>query len=86
MKRISELLGRIIGIQSSEALVLIAVQQALKKQFALEVPLGSISRKGSSITLKGIDQSARSALFIKKESVLKEINITQSVRIIRDIR
>ena len=75
-----------IGIQARESLVLIAAQQALKKQFAIEVPLGSISRKGSLITLKGIDQATRSALFIKKEAILKEINGLQSVRTIRDIR
>ena len=85
MKRISELLGRMIGIQARESLVLIAVQQALKSRLSLEVPLEAISCKGATVTLKGIDQSARSALFIKKETILKEINGLQSVRTIIDI-
>ena len=86
MKRISEFFERIRNIHAREALVRIAAQQALKTQLLIEVGLESISCKGDAIALKGIDQSARSALFIKKESILKEINEAQTVRIIRDIR
>jgi len=86
MKSISEFFGRFRNIQVRESLVRLAVQQALKGWLALEVPLEAISCKGATVTLKGVDQSARSALFIKKEAVLKEINAAQSVRIIRDIR
>jgi len=86
MKSISEFFGRFRNIQVRESLVRLAVQQALKSRLVLEVPLESISCKGATVTLKGIDQAARSALFIKKESILKEINGLQTVRIIRDIR
>ena len=85
MKSISEFFGRFRNIQVRELLVRLAVQQALKGWLALEVPLEAISCKGATVTLKGIDQSARSALFIKKETILKEINGLQSVRTIIDI-
>ena len=85
MKLISELLGRIRNIQARESLVRLAVQQTLKKQLSIEIPLERISCKDVAVTLKGIDQSARSAIFIKKEAILKEINELQSVRIIREI-
>ena len=86
MKSISELLGRIRNIQARESLVRLAVQETLKKQLSFEIPLEAISCKGAAVSLKGIDQAARSALFIKKESILKEINAAQSVRVIQDIR
>jgi hypothetical protein len=85
MKRVSEFFGRIRNLQAREALVRLAVQQALKNRLTLEIPMGSISYKGATVILKGIDQAARSALFIKKASILKEINTSQSVRTIEDI-
>ena len=86
MKRISEFLARFRNIQARESLIRLAIQQALKSRLVLEVPLESISCKGATITLKGVDQTARSAIFIKKEAILKEINGLQSIRIIKDIR
>ena len=83
---IAELLGRMRNIQARESLFRLAIQAALKKEVGLDVPLESISPKGTTVVLKGVDQAARSTIFIKKESILNEINTAQAARTITDIR
>ncbi len=86
MKGIAEFLNKMRGVQAREAVVRLAIQAALKRQIGLEILLGSISSKGGAVDIKGIDQAARSAMFIKKSAILAEINAAQTIRLITDIR
>jgi hypothetical protein len=86
MKNISEFFKRIGGIQAKQIALRASIQAAVKESIGLEIPLGDISVRSGSVTLKGLSQSARSVLFIHKLKILTTINDLQSIEKITDIR
>lgn len=86
MLKISEFFKKIQSKHTQELFVRSIIQSILKKYLSIEVPVENISFKSDSIILKGISQVARSQIFIKKEFIIKDINIDQSIKKFSDIR
>ena len=74
------------GKFAQEIAVRAVIQEIIKKQTTLEVPLDKITFVGMDMVLKNLDQTAKSAVFIKKASLLKEIAATVSKKNITNIR
>lgn len=83
---ISELFKRIKGIQAREVLLRTAVQEAIKKNTGADISLESVSFSSDSVVLKNSNSSLRSAIYVKKASILDEINRGQTVKKVVDIR
>ena len=62
------------------------IQETIKKQFNIDIPIGNIEVKDSTITLKGASSGLKAAIYTKKSSIISIINTGQSVRTITDIR
>ena len=86
MLKISEFFKRIQGKQAKEFLMRSSVQSVVRKYTGVDIPLESISLNSDVVTLKDISQSARSAIFIKKQAILAEINSAQTIRTITGIK
>ncbi len=86
MLKISEFFKKIQNRHTKELFVRSVVRDSLKKIVNVEVPVEAISFKSSIAVLKDVSQSARSQIFIKKQTIIQEINSLQSIRIVEDIR
>lgn len=86
MFNIKDFLVRIKGLQAKEHLIKSSIQEAVKKNIDLDVSSEAICISGSTVILNKISQSARSALFIKKDIILEDINERQQARLISDIK
>jgi len=86
MLSIGKFFERIQNVRMKGYILRKVVQESMKNHVGLEVPMEAISIHSSAVILKNVSQSLRSAIFIKKGSVLKEINEKQTVREITDIR
>ena len=49
------------------------IKEMIKKHVGIDVPIENIAPKNGIVTLKNISQSARTAIFIKKEKILEEL-------------
>lgn len=83
---ISEFFKRIKGAHMREILVRTAIKDSLKKTTGLDIELESIAFSWDSLVLKGLSSGARSVIFIKKTAVLEDINRSQTLKKISDIR
>jgi hypothetical protein len=83
---IADFFKKIKGSFAKEVFVRNAIKEAVKKYAGADVNIEDVSFQGSTAILKNINQSARSTVFIKKHSIIKEINSAQNVRIVSDIR
>ena len=63
-----------------------AIGESFRKITGIEVPVESIAIKAGTVSLKGINQADKSTIFIKKQALLKDINASQTIRKIDDIR
>ncbi|MEK7641986.1 MAG: hypothetical protein AAB365_03280 [Patescibacteria group bacterium] len=86
MLKISEFFKRIQGKHSKELAVRSTVAEAIKKHARFDIPLEYIDFSSSTAILKGITAMQRSQIFIKKQTILSEINSQQSIRVVTDIR
>ena len=86
MFNISQLLNRIRSIQSKGMVGIILVHDSILKNVGIDIPLGDISIKSSVVSIKNISQSAKSAIYIKKQAILKDINKDSVNPIAREIR
>jgi len=62
------------------------IQETIKKQFNIDIPIGNIEVKDSTITLRGASSGLKAAIYTKKASMVAMINSGQDVRTITDIR
>lgn len=83
---ISKFLERIKGSRSKGIIQVMVVHDSIMKIMGIDIPIEKIIIKSSVVTLKGTSQSTKSAIYIKKQSLLNEINSGQEIPIIRDIR
>ncbi len=83
---IGEFLKKIQNSRSKELVFHAAVQEAIKKFVSIEVPQEAIKFRSGVITIQGISQSAKSAIFIKKEAILEEVNKNQQIYTVKDFR
>jgi hypothetical protein len=86
MFSIAKFFERIQNAQAKEVFLLKAIQDALKKHVGIDIPIENISCKSDSVSLKNVNSAAKSAIFIKKAAILKEINEVQQMRVVKDIR
>jgi len=86
MKSISEFFAKVQGRQMKELLARQSVQEALKKAISADVPIEDISLKSYDLRIRGLSQSAKTAVYIKKAAILKEANERLAPRVIRDVR
>ena len=73
MKSISEFFSRILGKQGEEMRLRLAFQEIIEKYAKTKVPFDAISFSIKTVSIKGLSQGAKSAIFIKKPAMLKEI-------------
>ena len=86
MFNISGFFKRIQNAHTKELFIRTVIRDSIKKSTTIEIPLESISFNASTAILKGISQSLRSVIFIKKRVILADINANQTIRAISDIR
>ena len=86
MLSISQFFNRIRGRHATELFVRSAIQEAIRKHTSIPVPVEAISFASTSVVLKNINQTAKSVIFIKKVAIIREINTSQTVRTITDIK
>ena len=83
---IGKFFERIQNSYTKEIFVRSTIIDALKKIVNIDVSIKDISIKGDTLSISGISQSARSVIYIKKESIMKEINGIQKIKQINNIR
>ena len=86
MLSIGKFFERIQNVRTKELFIRSVIRDAIKKHVSVEIPVESIALKSSDITLKNINSSLRSAIFIKKQTLIAEINAAQAIRSFTDIR
>lgn len=83
---ISHLFERIKNTYGREVVVRGAIQAGVKKFTSTEIPLDSISFSSTTVILTGVSHIIRSVIFVKKKAILQEINRSQTIRVVTDIR
>ncbi len=86
MFNIKDFLKRASGRQAKELFFRQTAQGVIKRLIKIEIPIGSIVLKNTSIHLNDISQAARSAIFIKKQEILAEVNKSQDFCKVNDVR
>ncbi len=86
MFNIASFFQKIGGRRATEIFVRTAIQEAIRKHTSIPVPLEAISFASTNVVLKNINQTAKSVIFIKKIPIIREINTSQTVRTITDIK
>lgn len=86
MFNIAGFFKKIQNSHTKELFIRTIVIQAIKKFTQSDIPIESVSFNSSTIVLKNISQSLRSIIFIKKQTIISEINSSQTIRIVTDIR
>ena len=71
---------------AKEVLMREVIKEAILHQTGADLPIKSIAIKSGTITLENISQSLKSAIYIKKQAILKEIAGKQDIRPMIDIR
>ncbi|MCX6706155.1 MAG: DNA polymerase III subunit beta [Candidatus Woesebacteria bacterium] len=67
------LTGEVQNSFTKEVVLRTTIKEAIKKHVGIDIPIENISPKNGIVTLKNISQSARSAIFIKKQKILGEL-------------
>ena len=83
---IGEFFNRIKGSFAKEIALREAIRQVIQKNIGIDVPITAITVKNGIVSLAGVSQAAKSAIYIKKQAILKEFQTVQNVRAITDIR
>ncbi len=86
MLSIKSFFEKIQNVRTKELFVRSTISDVIKKLTSIEISPENISFSSSTLHLKGINQSARSVIFIKKTNLIKEINDAQSAKVVTDIR
>jgi hypothetical protein len=83
---ISEFFKKIQGSYTKEILIRNAIKEAILHQTGADIPITAVIFKSDTVMLTGVSQSLKSAIYIKKQAILKEIADKQDVRVVNDIR
>jgi hypothetical protein len=86
MRSISEFFKDIKGRQARAARLRTVVQEAVIKHAGVRVPLEAISLSAGAAVLKGLDQTEKSVVFIKKTAILAEIGARLGDGSVADMR
>ena len=86
MKSIAEFFKNIKGRQARAVHLRMVVKEAVEKYAHVSVPLEAIDLSSGTAVLKGLDQTAKSVVFIKKTAILAEIGARPDTQSVVDIR
>ncbi|MGC9605376.1 MAG: hypothetical protein ABSF56_01275 [Minisyncoccia bacterium] len=86
MKSISEFFENIRTRQARTARLCTVVQGAVEEHAHIPVQLEAISFSGRTAVIRGLDQTAKSVVFVKKTAILAEIGAKLGDRSVVDIR
>lgn len=86
MKSIGEFFARIRGKQAQELRLRFAVREIVKRYAGIEILPSSISFSMKAVSIKGLSQAAKSALFVKQSAIIKEIQEKVPERPVDSIR
>jgi len=84
MRSISEFFSKIQNRHAKGLFAIKSVQDSIKARAGVDVEASSVSFKGRVIALRGLSQSAKSQIYIKKSAILADIS--SQAHIIEDIR
>lgn len=71
---------------SKEIFLRTAIIDSIKLLTGIEISVDGITIKGNVVVLKNLNQTAKSAIFIKKQAIIREIESKQNIKKIVDIR
>lgn len=83
---IRDFFKRIQNIHAKEILIRSLIKDVIKKHTNHEIPIESIKFSSGNIVLKGVNQSLRSVIFIKRTNIIQEINASQQIKRFYDIK
>jgi len=86
MRSIGDFFKKIQNTRASGFFLQSVVSEIVKKITHITVPPESIHISSSKVILNGISQAARSEIFIKREVILKEINLVSGKVKMTEIR
>ena len=85
MLGIGEFFKKIRNAQTREILIRSDIQKAIHGATGVDIPIESILIKIREISLKGISSDIKSVIYIKKTTLLKQINLIPGLERIIDI-
>ena len=83
---IEHLLKKMQNRQTREFFVREAIKDALKSTTNIEVSIEDIKIIGSTVTFLNLSQTAKSEIFIKKQTILSAVNSKQDIVKIMDLK
>ncbi len=86
MKSIGEFFARIRGKQGDEMRLRLTIQEIIEKYAKVKVPFDAVTFSIKTLSIKGLSQGAKSTLFTKKLSILKELGERVPNRPIENLR
>jgi hypothetical protein len=86
MRSIAEFFKNIKSRQARTAHLRAVVQEAVEKHAHISVPLEAIDLSVGTAVLRGLGQTAKSVIFIKKPAIMEEIKARLDNGAIVDIR
>lgn len=86
MLSIAKFFERIQNKRSKDVFIRTVVQNAIQKNTGVVVQLESVTFRGEGVSLKNVTPTLLSAIFIKKNQILRDINAEQAMRVVQDIR
>lgn len=86
MLGIGEFFKRISALHAQEIGVRAELSRVIKVHTGADVPVESISFKGSTATLKNVPHALRTVIFIKKTAILADLSKSNLPRSVTEIR
>ena len=83
---IGDFFKRFQGVFAKEILVRNAIKEAILRHTGADIPITSIAFKSGAVILSNVSQSLKSAIYIKKSAIIKDIAEKQNIRYVNDIR
>jgi hypothetical protein len=85
MLKIADLFKKIQNRQSKELFLRSVIKDTIYKHTQISVPVESIIIKSDTLSINDLSQTAKSQIFIKREAIIKDINMAQTIRTISNI-
>jgi len=77
---------KFLALQSKEIGVRNFIIESLKKNTGIDTTINDIEIKDGVVYIKKLSQAAKNTLFMKKDSILEEVNMSQSATKIKNIK
>ncbi len=86
MFNIGQILNKVRALRESDIGIRTAIKNAVAKYTEIDVPVEHVQIKSGKATIKNISQAARSVVFMKKETILRDISETLQNNKVKDIQ